>query len=164
MTDFVVSVGGPSDAEELTEMLNEIIDKGDNTAGTSYMTTEAMRDWINHQTQSSNWVVARATSDNEVWGVQWVGRLDGEPSTTCQMGTFVRIGKDGLGVGPAMFRISEYAARALGFSQIETESRADNESGLEYHRKMGFKEVDRNKDVELSNGYVVDQIIMRRAL
>jgi len=102
MTNVVVERGASADLGQVTDLLNEIIAAGGTTALTNKVTRKEIAEWLDLPQGQSTWHVAQ-TADGEILGFQWIGDWEDLPPEACEIGTFVKIGKTGLGVGSKMF-------------------------------------------------------------
>jgi len=141
-------------------LLNEIIAAGGTTALTNKVTRKEIAEWLDLPQGQSTWHVAQ-TADGEILGFQWIGDWEDLPPEACEIGTFVKIGKTGLGVGSKMFAATQKAARAMGYSWIRAEIRADNEGGLAYYQSRGFEDFGRKDSVTLDDGSHVSKVLKR---
>lgn len=151
---------GSLDARPMVDLLNEIIQQGGTTAISQPWTTEDMRTYITAQPETSAWHLAE-DEQGEVLGFQWINRIDSLPPEAASIATFAKVGKTGLGIGSALFKETEQAARQLGYSWINADIRADNMGGLAYYQSRGFEDYAIKKDVRLSSGLVVDKVLKR---
>lgn len=94
-------------------------------------------------------------------GFQWIEQVDSLPPEAAEIASFVKIGKTGLGIGSALFRATEKAARALGYSWIRANIRADNPSGLIYYQSRGFEVYGSFQGYIMENGKMVDKVLKR---
>ncbi|WP_050931609.1 GNAT family N-acetyltransferase [Aestuariivita boseongensis] len=148
------------DAGSMARLLNSIIEQGGTTALTRPVTFRDIRDWMDFAPTRSAWHVALDERE-EVQGFQWVEPRDGLPPEACDIATFVKIGKTGLGIGSALFEATKAAAKDLGYDWINANIRADNEGGLIYYQSRGFRYYGRIEDYPLDSGEVVDKILKR---
>ena len=155
-----VRSAGPVDASSMARLLNEIIEAGGTTALTRPVTTADLRDWMAAGAGYSAWHVALDTSGN-VAGFQWIAPNPDLPADACDIATFVRVDRHGLGIGSALFDATAAAARRLGYLWINATIRADNSGGLTYYQSRGFRDWTLKHDVPLASGLVVDKISKR---
>jgi GNAT superfamily N-acetyltransferase len=141
----------------MARLLNAIIAQG----GTTAMTEPVSPDEIARLTvaRGSVWHVAEA--GGEIVGFQWVEPHDDLPPEACNIASFVRQGRTGLGIGSALFAATAPAARALGYHWINATFRADNPSGLTYYQSRGFRVWRCLTGVRLADGTVVDKVCKR---
>jgi len=149
---------GRLDSREMAEILNEIIAAGGTTALTVPVAASDLAEWMRHD--RSVWHVAE-TDDGRVVGFQWIEPSDELPPEAAEIATFARIGQTGLGIGSALFRATEAAARDLGYAWIRANIRADNTSGLAYYQSRGFEDYGRFTGYRMGNGQIVDKILKR---
>lgn len=150
----------PLDAPDMARLLNRIIKDGGTTALTRPVTGADLVDWMTTAPEASAWHVALDDAGSIV-GFQWITRADYLPPDAAEIATFVQTGQTGLGIGSALFRETEMAARALGYGWINANIRADNEGGLIYYQSRGFEDYGTIKDYRLADGQTVDKRLKR---
>ena len=148
------------DTGSMARLLNDIIQAGGTTAMTRPVTAQDIQDWMAYAPDRAAWNVA--VDDTEaVQGFQWIEPRDGLPPEACDIATFVKLGKTGLGIGSALFDATRQAANDLGYVWINANIRADNEGGLIYYQSRGFRDYRRIENHRLDSGQVVDKILKR---
>lgn len=159
---MTVSVRPASDLDtrQMAELLNAIIAAGGSTALVRPVTGADIATWMAAAPDRSAWQVA-VTEAGEVVGFQWIEPADYLPAEAAEIASFVRIGRSGLGIGSALFRATETAARSLGYAWINANIRADNDGGLIYYQSRGFRDYDRWEGYRLESGEVVDKLLKR---
>ncbi|MBV7395250.1 GNAT family N-acetyltransferase [Mameliella sediminis] len=157
---LAVRPAGPLDARPMAELLNEIIAAGGTTALTSPLGTEDLRTWMTQTPERAAWHLAE-TEDGTVVGFQWIEPADYLPDEAAEIATFARLGSAGLGIGSALFRETEKAARKLGYAWINANIRADNSGGLAYYQSRGFEDYATKSGVPLGDGQTVDKVLKR---
>ncbi|MCH2066968.1 MAG: GNAT family N-acetyltransferase [Shimia sp.] len=160
MSQITIQKGSPVDLRQTADLLNEIIAIGGTTAMTKPMSRDDLEAWLMADQDCSTWHVAM-TDDGTLLGFQWVGPWGDLPPEACGIGTFVKVGRTGLGIGSKLFEASVTAARALGYTWMDAEIRADNEGGLAYYQSRGFENYKRKDGVRLDNGTEVSKIHKR---
>lgn len=150
---------GPLDAGPMADLLNEIIRIGGTTAITTELTGDGLRDWM-RGARGGVWHLAE-DEQGTIMGFQWIEESDALPVDATSIATFARAGATGLGIGSALFDRTRQAAADAGYKWICAKIRADNTGGLAYYRSRGFEDYGRVRDVTLSDGTVVDQILTR---
>ena len=149
------------DAPSMARLLNEIIAEGGTTALTDPVTGATLVEWMADKSEHGAWHVA-VDAGEEVVGFQWIAQGgDYLPPEAAEIATFVRVGQTGLGIGSKLFEATRTAAKALGYSWINANIRADNEGGLIYYQSRGFQDYGRIEDYEMANGEVVDKVLKR---
>lgn len=148
------------DAGSMARLLNDIIAEGGTTAMTRKVISQDLRDWMDYDPSQSAWHVA-LDGEEQVQGFQWIEPRNGLPTGACDIATFVRIGKTGLGIGSALFDATRQAAEELGYKWINANIRADNEGGLIYYQSRGFRDYGRIEDYVLDSGQIVDKVLKR---
>jgi L-amino acid N-acyltransferase YncA len=160
MSQITIQKGSPVDLRQTAELLNEIIAIGGTTAMTNPMSRDDLEAWLMADKDCSTWHVA-LTEDGDLLGFQWIGPWGDLPPEACGIGTFVKAGRTGLGIGSKLFEASVTAARAIGYTWMDAEIRADNEGGLAYYQSRGFENYKRNNGVVLEDGTEVSKIHKR---
>ena len=105
------------------------------------------------------WHVAEL--DGEIVGLQWIDQQEYLPKDACDIASFVRIDRTGLGIGSKLFDATQKAAKALGFTWINANIRADNDSELTYYQSCGFRDYDHWPDYKLADGRQVGRALKR---
>jgi L-amino acid N-acyltransferase YncA len=149
---------GRLDTRGMAELLNEVIAEGGTSALATPVGRDDLADWMTHE--RSAWHVAEST-EGHIVGFQWIEPADYLPADAAEIATFARIGHTGLGIGSALFRATEAAARALGYAWINANIRADNAGGLAYYQSRGFEDYGRIEGYRMTNGLVVDKVLKR---
>lgn len=147
------------DFPAMAALLNTIIHAGGTTALEQEVTAADLQSYAQNGRRSV-WHVAE-NDTGEILGFQWIEARDTLPAEAADIATFVKVGQTGLGVGSALFEQTKTAARALGFTWINANIRADNEGGLIYYQSRGFEDYDVIKDVTLGSGLVVTKRLKR---
>lgn len=153
----------PADAPQMTILLNEIITIGGTTAHQRpFDDARMLRHYITPDHHISTIV---AELDGAIAGFQmlvWPNPDEGPmPDDWGFIGSFVKVGITGQGIGRALFTATCAAARAAGCRYIDATIRADNVSGLQFYGAMGFVDYDIMRDVPLRDGRLVDRIRKR---
>ncbi|SFL77582.1 GNAT family N-acetyltransferase [Shimia aestuarii] len=151
---------GALDSGAMCDLLNEIIAIGGTTALTAPMSRDAFQAKMEINAVHSAWHLAEDPT-GEVLGFQWIAPHPELPPKACDIATFVRVGRTGLGTGSALFDATRSAARALGYRWINANIRADNSGGLAYYQSRGFEPYQRLTGITLPNGQTVDKILKR---
>ena len=160
MTQVSIQRGSKGDLRQTADLLNEIIKIGGTTALTSPLTARALGEWLFNHPDRATWHVA-IDQDGELLGFQWIGVWPELPDTACDIGTFVKSGQTGLGIGSALFEATKAAAIEMGYDWINANIRADNAGGLAYYQSRGFRDWGRLESVKLNDGTQVDKILKR---
>lgn len=155
MTNLIIRTGSPADTGNACDLLNEIIAIGGSTALTVPLSRQEFTDWI--MGDGCGWQVAEK-DDGTLMGFQWIGPWGNLPEDTVEIGTFVRAGQTGLGVGSKLFEATKPVARAMGKNWIEAEIRSDNEGGLIYYQSIGFRG-NLKRDGKMTDGTPVEKTV-----
>ena len=157
---MIIRRADKSDADQLCDILNAIIDIGGTTAFQTHIDpTFFDRDGILSGKVETFAHVAE--TDDGIQAYQWISPFDG---SLCQIATFARPGTAQRGMGSALFPVTRKAAREAGYTEIDATIRADNTGGLAYYAKMGFKTVDVTRAKALPDGTKVDRVHKRLKL
>lgn len=148
------------DTNDMARLLNEIISEGGTTAMTRPVTGADLAERMAANPEKSAWHVA-VDSAEKVVGFQWVTVADYLPPEAAEIATFVQIGQTGLGIGSKLFDATRKAAKALGYTWINANIRADNEGGLIYYQSRGFVDYGMIEGYELADGQKVDKKLKR---
>ena len=153
----------PADAAQMTELLNEIITIGGTTAHQRpFDTDRTLHHYIQPEHHLSTIV---AELDGATVGFQMLVWPDPDfgqmPDHWGFIGSFVKVGITGQGIGRALFTATCAAAHAAGCRHIDATIRADNASGLRFYTAMGFTDYDIIRAAPLRDGRLVDRIRKR---
>lgn len=153
----------PADAPAMTVLLNEIIAIGGTTA---HEVPLSDTDMLHHYIQPDHHIgTFVAVLDGVIVGFQmlvWPNPNEGPmPDHWGFIGSFVKVGVTGQGVGRALFAATCAAAHSAGCKHIDATIRADNASGLRFYSAMGFVDYNVWKDKPLRDGRLVDRIRKR---
>ena len=152
--------GTSADLRQVADLLSEIILIGGTTALTHPLTKEDLEGWLFDNRDQSAWHVAMDDDDN-LLGFQWIGVWPELPPQACDIGTFVKTGQTGLGIGSKLFDATKQAAIELGYDWINANIRADNTGGRAYYQSRGFRTWDVIENKVLDDGTIVDKILKR---
>jgi L-amino acid N-acyltransferase YncA len=141
-----------SDAPQMCDILNEIIEIG----GTTAYQTPREPDYFTRVIAADGAFTHVAEIDGQITAYQWITPL--MPPHLAQIATFARPGTVQRGIGSALFPHTQSAARAAGYKEIDATIRGDNTGGLAYYSKMGFQDVGVTKGQPLTDGTKVDRI------
>ena len=147
----------------MTVLLNEIIAIGGTTAHEIPLSANEM---LHHYIQPDHHIgTFVAELDGAIAGFQmlvWPDPDEGPmPDGWAFIGSFVKVGITGQGIGRAMFTATCAVARAAGCRHIDATIRADNASGLQFYSAMGFVDYDVIRARPLRDGRPVDRIRKR---
>ncbi len=160
MSKILIQPGTEADLRAATELLNDIIATGGTTARTKSVSRDDMRGWLMADPGQAIWHVAQDEAGT-LLGFQWIGPWATLPDDACEIGTFVKEGRTGLGIGSKLFEATKTAARTMGYAWINAEIRADNTGGLAYYQSRGFEDYKVKPDVTLDDGSIVAKTLKR---
>ena len=150
----------PDDAAALCALLNEIIAIGGTTAHQTPFTVERFRStYIDTPTRLSCAAAFDGTGALGFQSLSWPAKGDYPvPDGWAVIGSFVRAGLQGRGIGQHLWAMSRVAARAAGVQAIDATIRADNVPGLRFYAGLGFTDWDVIRAKPLRDGTPVDRI------
>ncbi|MEP5731288.1 MAG: GNAT family N-acetyltransferase [Sulfitobacter sp.] len=148
------------DLPDMAQLLNAIINEGGTTALARPVTGDDLAEWMTFAPDRNAWHVA-LNKDERVVGFQWIEPEKNHPPEVASIATFVEIGQTGLGIGSALFKATQAAAKSLGYVWINANIRADNEGGLIYYQSRGFQDYGMIEGHEMANGQIVDKRLKR---
>ena len=158
---IIVRPAAALDASSMARLLNAIIEQGGTTALTKNVTAADLVEQMGADPEQSAWHVA-VDKTEEVVGFQWIASgTDYLPPEAAEIATFVQMGQTGLGIGSKLFDATRKIAKAMGYTWINANIRADNEGGLIYYQSRGFQDYGRIDGYEMANGQRVDKILKR---
>jgi len=129
------------DAAGVAEVLNGVIAEGRHTALTGHWTPEAEQAFLQSLRPRSEVFVAEVAG--RVVGFQVIEPFVSYTSTmahVAHMGTYVRAGHRGHGIGRKLAEATLAFARAQGYEKVVIYVLVGNQLGLSYYRKLGFEE------------------------
>lgn len=152
----------PADIPTLYDILNEIVEIGGTTSFLPPFTQTDFKKYFFTE-RCLSLVVAQNTS-GKILGWQALDLHKKLPKDVGDVGSYVKIGHVGKGVGTAVFKHTKKNAMALGLTQINATIRADNQSGLSYYTKMDFVDHSTDPSFALPSGEIVGKISKRYQL
>ncbi|MFY0616103.1 MAG: GNAT family N-acetyltransferase [Shimia sp.] len=124
------------------------------------MSRDTLSGWLMADPGKAVWHVALDASGT-LLGFQWIGPFAGLPPEACEIGTFVKTGRTGLGIGTKLFEATKSAGRDMGYTWINAEIRSDNEGGLAYYQSRGFETYKHKPNELLGDGTPVAKTVKR---
>jgi L-amino acid N-acyltransferase YncA len=153
-----------ADADELAQLLNEIIARGGTTALQEPFTGEALAKAYLTGPDVICCFVAVDAASGRLEGFQTLGTYPDLPADVGDIGTFARVGGTQRGVGSALFAATRAEAKARGLWALNATIRADNTGGLKFYSRIGFVDHSVVAGAPLKDGTVVDRVRKRYAL
>lgn len=148
------------DAGEIAALLCEIIAIGGTTALTGDVSRDDILEKMARADGTGAWHVAE-TEEGEIVGFQWIAPNSTLPPEAVDIATFAKPGKQGLGIGSKLFDATRAAAKRLGYTWINANIRADNDSGLAYYQSRGFENYGKIEGYKMADGRAVNKILKR---
>lgn len=150
------------DAAEMAALLNEIITIGGTTAYEEFFDRQSM---IAAYVAAPNLICCTVAEEaGLLLGFQGLFHPipdDPMPAGWAFIATFARSRRQGGGVGRALFGETLRYAHAARVKTIDATIRADNDSGMGFYARLGFRDYGRLKAVALKDGTPVDRIRKR---
>lgn len=143
----------PADAENMSALLNQIIEIGGTTALLTPQTPEDLRDWMGKHGARASWHVA-VDETGRILGQQSAEPHEKLPHDAADIASFVHIDAVGKGVGTSLFAATCTRIRTLGYTWLNASIRSDNASGLSYYTKMGFVDWKIEPDARIADGRI----------
>jgi L-amino acid N-acyltransferase YncA len=156
MAHLTIRKATADDAQELSGLLNEIIEAGGTTALEAPLSPDQLADWFITGEFALTCHVAQAGSG--LAGFQFLNLYENRPEGWADIGTFARRSPKIPGVGTALFSATVSVAKERNIDFINATIRADNGGGLAYYEKMGFRTYNVMEKVPLDDGTPVDRI------
>jgi RimJ/RimL family protein N-acetyltransferase len=148
----------PGDAAPMCEILNAIIRIGGTTALQVPLSLAEFSGYFLEGERFLSCLVAEDSLTSRHLGFQGLRRHPELPKDWADIGTFVRSEHKIQGVGTALFTQTKIWAGDRSVAAINAAIRADNQGGLAYYEKMGFRNYQVAKGVPLQDGTPVDRI------
>ncbi|MCU0906408.1 MAG: GNAT family N-acetyltransferase [Rhodobacteraceae bacterium] len=157
---LILRQAGADDATTLSDLLNDIIAIGGTTAHQTPFTVDRFRaTYIDTPARISCAAAFDATGALGFQSLSWPAKGDYPvPDGWAVIGSFVRAGLQGRGIGQHLWAMTRDAARAAGVQAIDATIRADNVPGLRFYTGLGFTDWDVIRAKPLRDGTPVDRI------
>ncbi len=163
---FVTREVRPADAEEIVALINPIIEAGCYTTFVTSFTVPDEQAFIrNFPARGSFLGVFDAQTG--LRGFQVVTPVASYTSAldhVGEIGTYVSLGHQRLGIAGHLYRATYERAKAKGFEKLLAWVRADNEAGLRSYTRYGFEEVGVAKRHAKIGERYLDEVILERWL
>ena len=152
------------DAEAIRTIYNNEISSGTATFDLAPRTPEQQREWMTER--SGAHVVLVAEVNEEIVGFGALSRYMKRPaySTTVENSVYVRPANQGQGIGEAILDTLVDRAAEHGFHTIIARIGSESEGSIALHRKAGFEEIGREREIGRKFGRWLDVVIMQRFL
>jgi len=146
-----------ADTEELTRILNTIIEIGGTTA---FQETLSVEQFSHHFLTANECILClvAVVNNEELYGFQSLRHKPGLEQGWVDIATFARSIPKMAGVGTSLFQATKAQAKQLGYTNINASIREDNLPGMRFYSKLGFTEYTRKKNVPLKDGTPVDRV------
>ena len=165
--DWRVREARPSDAEQIIEIVNPIIEAGIYTAFDQPFTLEQERRYIESLPSRGIFLVAQQPEDGRLVGFQSM-----EPFADYtrafdhvgMLGSYVDLSLRRRGIARALFAATFEQARAKGYEKIFTFVRADNPAALATYLDQGFTVVGTAKRHAKVRRAYIDEVLIEKLL
>jgi L-amino acid N-acyltransferase YncA len=149
-----------ADIAALRQILNDIIAIGGTTALESPLSIAAFNEYFLTGLGCIACFTAES-SEGKAVGFQSLTRNAQLPADWADIATFTQRKPVAPGAGTALFQTMALFARDFGLAAINATIRADNDAGIPYYEKMGFRTYKVTPAVPLKNRAPVDRIWKR---
>lgn len=156
--DIRVRHAVPGDVPPLCEILNAIIKIGGTTALEIPLSLTEFSGYFLEGERFLSCFVAEDSLTSQQLGFQGLSRHPELPKDWADIATFAKSEPKTRGIGTALFTQTKIWAGTHDLTAINAAIRADNQSGLAYYEKMGFRIYQVAKGVPLRDGTPVDRI------
>jgi len=152
------------DAEAIRTIYNNEVSSGTATFDLVPRTSEGQREWMTER--SGAHVVIVAEVDGEIVGFGSLSRYMKRPaySTTVEDSVYVQPESQGEGIGETILTSLVDRAAEHGFHTIIARIGSESEGSIALHRKVGFEEIGREREIGRKFGRWLDVVIMQRFL
>ena len=155
------------DAEDISRLLNPIIEEGKYTVLDKTFTTEEEREFILGFPERGIFNVALLDDNSKVVGFQNV-----EPFASYTkafdhvgiIGTFIDDLYRGQGIAKQLFSATIESAKLKGYKKLFAYVRADNKRALSVYLKQGFEKIGVAKNHAHINGVYIDEVLIEKWL
>jgi len=150
------------DAEAIRGIYNNEVASGTATFDLTPRTLEQQRDWLTERSGAHMVIVAEA--DRAIVGFGALSRYMQRPaySTTVEDSVYVRPENQGQGIGEAILARLIERASEHGFHTIIARIGSESEGSIALHRKAGFEDVGKEREIGRKFGRWLDVVIMQR--
>jgi len=150
------------DAEAIRVIYNNEVASGTATFDLTPRTLEQQRDWLTER--SGAHIVLVAEVDGVIVGFGALSRYMQRPaySTTVEDSIYVRPEDQGQGIGEAILARLIERASEHGFHTIIARIGSESEGSIALHRKAGFEDVGKEREIGRKFGRWLDVVIMQR--
>lgn len=157
----------PADAEEIVALINPIIEAGCYSTFVSPFRIPDEKEFIQNFPARGSFLGAFHAHSEQLCGFQVVTPVASYTSAldhVGEIGTYVSLGHQRLGIAGHLYRATYERARAEGFEKLMAWVRADNEAGLRSYTRYGFEEVGVAKRHAKVGERYLDEVILERWL
>ncbi len=156
-----------TDAEEVVDLFNPIIEAGYYTTFVSPFTVSEERAFIQSFPARGSFLGAFHTQSGELRGFQVVTALASYTSAldhVAEIGTYVALEHQRQGIAGHLYSATFERAKAESFEKLLAWVRADNEAGLRSYTRYGFERVGVLKRHAKIGERYVDEVLFERLL
>jgi ribosomal protein S18 acetylase RimI-like enzyme len=162
---IVVRVAGPSDAGQIADVLNEITAEGGLTIFDRPFSVDDERRFLDGLHERAR--VHVAVEGDAVLGVQSLDRFSTWSDSIAHVatiGTWVRRGARGRGIGRSLAAETFEAARGLGYTKVLITVLATNTAALRFYEGLGFTRIGLAREHVRLGGQLLDEVFLERGL
>ena len=154
-----------NDARQVADVMNSVIAEGKYTMFDRLFSEEEERNFISSLGIRSALHVAEI--DGEITGVQSIDLLTDLAASVqhvATMGTWLRLGCRGLGIGRSLAEESFCFARSHDYRKILIQVLADNHRALRFYRSLGFCDIGIARQHVRLAGVFYDEVYLEKPL
>jgi L-amino acid N-acyltransferase YncA len=167
MIDLIIRPVCPDDAKGVVNVINPIIEAGQNTVFDTPFTPQFEREYILNLAARAVFYVAEDRTNGQIVGWQ---SLDAFAAYTHAfdhvgvIGTYVSLDHHRQGIGTQLAQATFATARDKGYEKIFSYVRADSPQSLTFYLKLGFRIVGTAQRQAKINSTYIDEIIIEKFL
>ena len=131
-----------SDVEDIVELLNRIIEKGDDTVWDMPCTVEFERQWMEDLRPGSLYNVAQRMDDSKIVGIHMLSpmlRYYRATAHNANMWLLIDLDERGKGIGSFLAKATFEEAKNKGYERVYIQLREDNLNSISFAFKLGFR-------------------------
>lgn len=155
---MIIRASVATDVPAMAELQNLIIRIGGTTAYEIEQTVGAVRAYVDGAGAISCFV---AECGGRLIGFQSLGHWPSLPEGWADIGTFVDPDARAKGAGKALFEETKDAARTARIRVINASIRSDNQPGLAFYARLGFRDYATDPEFTLLDGRRVGRVHRR---
>ena len=158
---MIIRQAKTTDRPEIARLLTGVINHGGYTALSLENMDAYVVSKVEDYARDTSFIVAE---DDGILGFQYLTCYGGNAAHVADIATFSDINRRKGGIGRALMNATELRCLQKGYRKITARIRGDNDNGLPFYEKMGFRRVGVFERHSLIEGKYVDQVLMEKHL